>query len=1285
MAKTSGQKQKLMCEPRLTVTKQHRTHSTIFALLIGCSSLLGATTAYAEDYNGLSYTLNSPTPGQARLDGLSDNGTPLTVIDIPATLRTPDQNYSVVSIAYRAFFKKQITAVTIPEGIINIGGSAFSDNKIASLIIPESATNIESYAFASNVLTSVILPNNATHIVEGIFLSNKTLLSITIPESVITIEKNAFSESGLTSLIIPNSVTSIGEYAFFKNSIASLTLGSSVKTIGLKAFFSNELASLVVPDSVTSIEESAFAVSKLTSVTLGEGLLTIGKYAFRDNDDLSKVTFLGNYPTSGNGFDNSAFQYTNLSVIEACNDSTGWAGVSFQNVAVTLVSCEISFGGLAYELTDKVESAFEYYQSNVASSIKTSCSGCHSDSKGNFGSLSSDNLANYNVLAKYISDGFGDTLLDKVSGEISHAGGGPFPVDSTEYDALSGFLKLENDQSTSAPSPAAATVLGRAIGFDETDIVIPDTITWNSKTYPVTSIAPDAFREIPITSVTIGDNVLNIGDSAFMSTLLTSVTFGNSVTTIAGGAFYQYMSGGGLTSVNLPDSLISIGNSAFCVQKLTSVTLPASMTTIGASAFCDITSVSFLGDYSTAFDDSAFDGNPELSVEACFDSESWKDVSFLTTQTNSSQINVKVTYCSSVYVSRIAKAADTSNGTNLAFSDLTRAGLEGLIEDNFAAYLAAIVAADSGTLNTFTEMQTLINTINASEETDSGNNSFSIDGLSYELKKSTSNNVLDFYIQNVASTIETCLSCHTATIGSLGAFVSNANQANYDVLAKFIADGNGELLLSNVRGENHGGGERFNVNTSEYIALSNFLNFEKDKNAFTATVKGRSIDSTENDVVIPSSVLFNDITYAVTSIGNEAFKSNQLTSVIIPDSVTSIKKDAFNDNSLTSLSIPDSVTSIGAYAFSFNINLTSVTFLGDYDSDFSSIAFAVFNEGNNLNVIMACEGNGWSGISFVLEEDIGGQLPNLSVTSDCDLSARHDVNGDGKGDILWRNHADGRNALWTMDGMSIADTSLIDKVDDQNWKIVGRGDFNGDKKSDILWRNAITGGNRIWHMDGTSRTSNDEINVVPGSDWTIKAVNDFDGDAKDDILWRNLATGQVYMYLMSGEKIRARSSLRTVADLNWQIAVTADVDGDNKDDLIWRHKITGKNYIWIMDGLTETSGYMLNNVNTSWKIVGAGDLNGDNTDDIIWRNQVDGRNYGHIMKDGKVQTSQLINIVGEQDWQITDVLDLDGDGKDDLFWRNISSGLPYIYLMDGIAIKERGRTRTVDTNWQNID
>ena len=80
------------------------------------------------------------------------------------------------------------------------------------------------------------------------------------------------------------------------------------------------------------------------------------------------------------------------------------------------------------------------------------------------------------------------------------------------------------------------------------------------------------------------------------------------------------------------------------------------------------------------------------------------------------------------------------------------------------------------------------------------------------------------------------------------------------------------------------------------------------------------------NVTIPLSVKYNDVTYNVTSIGEEAFYyCESLTSIQIPNSVTCIKKYAFyHCTSLTSIEIPNSVTSIDNFAFNGCESLTSI-------------------------------------------------------------------------------------------------------------------------------------------------------------------------------------------------------------------------------------------------------------------------------------------------------------------------------------------------------------------------
>ena len=118
-----------------------------------------------------------------------------------------------------------------------------------------------------------------------------------------------------------------------------------------------------------------------------------------------------------------------------------------------------------------------------------------------------------------------------------------------------------------------------------------------------------------------------------------------------------------------------------------------------------------------------------------------------------------------------------------------------------------------------------------------------------------------------------------------------------------------------------------NVNAHDAEIDGIYYNLVSKVKQATVTYQGDNSNSAaySGSVTIPSTVVYEGVTYDVTSIGDYAFYGSGLTSVTIPSSVTSIGNHAFQLCTVTSVTIPSSVTSIGYGAFQFCTGLTSVT------------------------------------------------------------------------------------------------------------------------------------------------------------------------------------------------------------------------------------------------------------------------------------------------------------------------------------------------------------------------
>ena len=113
----------------------------------------------------------------------------------------------------------------------------------------------------------------------------------------------------------------------------------------------------------------------------------------------------------------------------------------------------------------------------------------------------------------------------------------------------------------------------------------------------------------------------------------------------------------------------------------------------------------------------------------------------------------------------------------------------------------------------------------------------------------------------------------------------------------------------------------------QFVCTVGGISYSVNTTNKTASVVSNYYGVYSGNIIIPETIIYDNTTYSVTSIGEDAFYGcSGLTSAIIGNSVKAIGESAFDSCSgLTSVTIGNSVKSIGEGAFRYCSGLTSVT------------------------------------------------------------------------------------------------------------------------------------------------------------------------------------------------------------------------------------------------------------------------------------------------------------------------------------------------------------------------
>ena len=527
---------------------------------------------------------------------------------------------NLTAIGANAFKDAGLSAVSLPSAVREIGTDAFlcgvkSESGAFTPTLTEIAVDGDNAVFSAqdgvlyNKAETVLIlypaahprdcfaiPDSVTQIETDAFLYAVNLASVTMPDDLTTIAPKAFACAGLAEVEIPDSVTAIGESAFADcANLKSATLGNGLTVINSCTFSGAGLTSAVIPDSVTVVGKQAFfGCADLESVAFGKNTTVIGESAFLDCANLLTVTFGSSVESIGK----KAFSGTALTTVVIPEKVREIA-------ASTFADCE--------NLTSV----------HVPSSVI---------------SISESALADCDMLSFLCCD-----TADCCARTFAAANNIGFRLCTGHENAaatVSGSCGAEGDNVLWALNLGSGRMIFSGLG-DMADYADSADTPWADYLFSiqtvsiqsgVTSIADNAFYGcVPLSDVTIGEDVTRIGARAFASAALTSIAIPRSVTQIGkdalacgraaedgfvptlqridvdpdSGTFFSrngvlfnrartellvYPAAAANAAYEIPDTVKRVGDGAFKDSRnLARVHVPYSVTEIGENAFdgCD--------------------------------------------------------------------------------------------------------------------------------------------------------------------------------------------------------------------------------------------------------------------------------------------------------------------------------------------------------------------------------------------------------------------------------------------------------------------------------------------------------------------------------------------------------------------------------------------------------------------------------------------------------------------------------------------------------------------------